>query len=237
MAEHIVKSYQEKLDRLTERIARMGVLAERQFANAIRATAERDDQLANSTVAGDAELDALDFQTSKEAVSVLALRQPMALDLRETVAAIRIAAELERIGDLAKNIAKRVQVVNRFPKIQPVEGVVQIGRMVARQIHEAVHAYIERDAQRALETWRHDTEIDDYFDSLFREILHYMMGAPDAITICTHLAFMAKNIERVGDHCTTVAASTYYLVTGEPIHDARPKGVDPRFTVVEERKG
>jgi phosphate transport system protein len=124
-------------------------------------------------------------------------------------------------------------VVNRFPKIQPVEGVIQMGRMVARQIHEVVHAYIERDAQRALEAWRHDTEIDDYFDSLFREILHYMMGAPDSISLCTHLAFIAKNIERVGDHCTTVAASTYYLVTGEPIRDTRPKGVDPRFTIVE----
>ena len=223
MSEHIVKAFTEQLDGLANAVAQMGGLAEAQFANAIEAIAKRDTKLAEATVGADERLDQLQQMVEDQALKVLALRQPLAVDLRATMASIRIAYELERIGDLAKNIGKRALVLNREPPIRLTQSLARMGRQALAQLKQVLDAYSDKDAQAAEAVWLHDEEIDGLYNSLFRELLTYMMEDPRTIGLCAHLLFVAKNIERVGDHATNIAETVYHMATGHKLDAARPK--------------
>ena len=223
MNEHTVKAFTEQLEALTNNIAQMGGLTEAQLANAIEAIARRDTKLAETAVASDQRVDRLQQTIEDQALKVLALRQPMAVDLRNTLAAIKIANELERIGDLAKNIGKRAMVLNREPPIKLSQSLGRMGRQALRQLKGVLDAYSDRDAEAAKVVWRSDEEIDELYNSLFRELLTYMMEDPRIIGLCTHLLFVAKNIERAGDHATNIAETVHYMVTGNYLSPDRPK--------------
>jgi phosphate transport system protein len=223
MAEHTVKSFTEQLEALASAVAQMGGLAETQFANAIEAITRRDSQLAASGVASDIRVDRLQYEVENQAVKLLALRQPMAVDLRNTLAAIKTANELERIGDLAKSMCKRAMVLNREPPIKLTQSLSRMGREVSAQLKRVLDAYADRDAEAARTVWRSDEEIDELYNSLFREVLTYMMEDPRTIGLCAHLLFVAKNIERAGDHATNIAETVHYMVTGRYLESDRPK--------------
>lgn len=226
MTDHTVKSFQEELDGIAASIAQMGGLTEAQLAGAIESVARRDNELAERTVQEDRRIDSLEAEIETRAVRVIALRQPMATDLREAIAAIKIASDLERIGDLAKNIAKRALVIQGDfeTPARLIQGIARMGRLAQGQLKSVLDSCSNRDAQLAMEVWRGDEEIDEMYNSVFRELLTYMMEDPRTIGVCTHLLFIAKNIERIGDHATNVAETVYYVVTGETVSDNRPKG-------------
>jgi phosphate transport system protein len=223
MSEHIVKAFTEQLESLANTVAQMGGLAEAQFANAIEAIAKRDGKLAEAAIGSDERVDRCQQTIEEQALKLLALRQPMAVDLRATLAAIKIANELERIGDLAKNIGKRALVLNREPPIRLTQSLARMGRQSLAQLKMVLDAYSDRDAEAARNVWRHDEEIDELYNSLFRELLTYMMEDPRTIGLCTHLLFIAKNIERAGDHATNIAETVYHMVTGSFMRIDRPK--------------
>ena len=223
MSEHIVKAFAEQLEGLANAVAQMGGLAESQFANAIEAIAKRDTALAETVIAADERLDQLQAKVEEQAIRVLALRQPIASDLRATMASIRTAYELERIGDLAKNIGKRAMILNREPPIRLTQSLARMGRQALSQLKQVLDAYSAKDAAAAENVWMHDEEIDGLYNSLFRELLTYMMEDPRTIGHCAHLLFVAKNIERVGDHATNIAETVYYLASGTNLNSLRPK--------------
>ena len=223
MTEHTVKSFGEQLEALSALVAQMGGLAEAQFAAAIEAIARRDSVAAERAVAGDARIDEIQQEIEDRALKLLALRQPMAVDLRETLAAIKTAAELERIGDLAKNIAKRALVLNREPPIRLTQSLARMGKAAQNQLKEVLDAFTNRNAEEAEAVWNRDGEIDEIYNSLFRELLTYMMEDPRTIGLCTHLLFVAKNIERSGDHCTNIAEVVYHMVRAGHLASTRPK--------------
>ncbi len=223
MTEHIVKSFTEQLETLANAVAQMGGLAEAQLANAIEAIAKRDTKLAEAAIGSDERVDRIQQTVEDQALRVLALRQPMAVDLRTTLAALKIANELERIGDLAKNIAKRALVLNREPPIRLAQSLARMGRQALAQLKAVLDAYSDRDAEAAKTVWGHDEEIDELYNSLFRELLTYMMEDPRTIGLCAHLLFIAKNIERAGDHCTNIAETVYHMSTGTYLRADRPK--------------
>lgn len=224
MTEHTVKSYDEELAHLTNIIARMGGMAEAQFAAALQALGKRDSDLAARVVAGDARVDELEHEVQGFTVRLLALRQPVASDLRHIVAALKISSELERIADYAANVAKRTLVLNQLPVVKPVSAVLHLARIVQEILKDILDAYIEHDVEKAIRVWNRDEEVDDMYTGLFRELITYMMEDPRTITSCTHLMFMAKNIERIGDHATNIAETLHFLVVGTPLAGARPKG-------------
>jgi phosphate transport system protein len=224
MSQHIVKSFHDQLDALSVGISQMGGLCETQLANAIDAIVRRDLALAEQTVAMDARVDQFELQIEQQAVLLLALRQPLALDLRETLAALKISADLERIGDLAKNVAKRTLVISGdAPDQHLTQGLGRMGRQALAQVKNVLDAYAKRDANAAMTVWKRDGEIDEIYNSLFRELLTYMMEDPRKIGQSTHLLFIAKNFERIGDHATNIAETVHYVVTGAKMSDARPK--------------
>jgi phosphate transport system protein len=225
MTEHIVSAFEDELTGLGTKIAQMGGMAEEALALAIEALEKHDTALASRVIDGDAKIDRLEREIEEQAIVMIARRQPMALDLREIMVAIRIAAVLERAGDLAKNIAKRAFALDAetYPK-SIIAGLTRMGRLALRQLKDVLDAYAQRDAVKALEVWGADQEVDDMYNSMFRELLTYMMEDPRNIGICTHLLFGAKNLERIGDHATNIAENVYYLVHGEPIEAERPKG-------------
>jgi phosphate transport system protein len=237
MSEHTVRAFGEQLEGLSASVAQMGGLAETQFAEAIEAIAKRDMALAEAAIAGDPRIDQLQQSIEDQAIKVLALRQPMAIDLRDTLAAIKIASELERVGDLAKNIAKRALVLNREPPIRLTSSLARMGRATLAQLKLVLDAYSDRDAAGAEAVWRQDNEIDEIYNSLFRELLTYMMEDPRTIGLCTHLLFVAKNIERCGDHATNIAETVYHTVSGGHLALERPKAdVTSSTTITFERK-
>jgi phosphate transport system protein len=223
MVDHTVKAFTEQLEALSSSVAQMGGLAEAQLADAIDAIARRDTARAENVVGGDRRVDELQQQIEEQALKLLALRQPMAVDLRETLGAIKTAGELERIGDLAKNIAKRAIVLNREPPIRLTQSLARMGQQALAQLKLVLDAYSDRDAESAEMVWRQDGDIDEMYNSLFRELLTYMMEDPRTIGLCTHLLFIAKNIERAGDHCTNIAEVVYNMVTGGHLAVDRPK--------------
>jgi phosphate transport system protein len=231
--EHIVKSFDDQLKNVAHQIARMGGMAESQFSSAVDALARRDSDLAGRVVNADTGLDGLEQQVEEETVRILALRQPVATDLREIIAAFKIASDTERIGDYAVNVAKRTLALNQLPPAQPASAVPRMSRLVQSIVKDTFDAYVERDADKALDVWHRDAEVDEMYTSLFRELLTYMMEDPRAITPCTHLLFVAKNIERIGDHATNIAETIHYLVTGAYIEGGRPKGDTSSYAVVE----
>ncbi len=232
--EHIVRSYEEELALLNNKIAKMGGLAEKVLGQSLEALERRDPDLAATTISEDEEIDELQRDIEEQAVVMIARRQPMAYDLRQIMASLRISADLERIGDLGKNIAKRaVAVVTEQQPKQLMLGLKHMGELSLGQLKEVLDAFIERDAERALSVWYKDEEIDAMYNSLFRELLTYMMEDPRNIGISTHLLFGAKNLERVGDHTTNIAETVHYLVRGQPISDDRPKGDETSTMLVE----
>ncbi len=223
-SDHIIKSYDEELGRLNSAITQMGGLAESQLRAAIEAVVKRDSDLAAAVVEGDAQVDQLEREVDTLVVRLLALRQPMARDLREIISALRIATDLERICDYAANVAKRSIALNQAPPVRPVFALPRMARIAEALTRDVLDAYVERDADKALVVWARDEELDEMYSGLFRELLTYMMEDPRNITACTHLLFMAKNIERIGDHATNIAETVYFLVHGQPLQQVRPKG-------------
>ncbi|MBA8884340.1 phosphate transport system protein [Dokdonella fugitiva] len=222
--DHIVKSYDEELERLTGELQRMGKLALAQLAAAVDAVIERDSHAASKIVHNDRTIDALEHEVSHDVVRLLALRQPMARDLREILAALRIATDIERIGDYAANVAKRSIVLNQSKPVQLVAALPRLARLAQSLAEDVLDAYRNCDADKALDAWARDEELDEQYTGLFRELLTYMMEDPRNITPCTHLLFMAKNLERIGDHATNIAENVYFLVHGTQIAQARRKG-------------
>jgi phosphate transport system protein len=228
--EHIVRSYDEELQRLETMLIRMGGLVEAQLGDALSALGRRDTVLAEAVIGNDQAIDELNFDIDEFVVRMLALRQPMANDLRAIVAALRIAGDLERIGDYAANISKRTVALSHSQIIKPLAGVVRMGKVAQQILKEVLDAISRRDAHTAKIAWGRDSEVDEMYTSVFRELLTYMMEDPRNITPCTHLLFMAKNIERIGDHATNIAETVYYMVTGEPMRERRPKRDTTSFT-------
>ena len=225
MPEHTAKAFDVDLQELTRMVAEMGGLAEKQIADAVDALARRDADRAQRTVASDPSIDALQAEIEERAVLTIARRQPMAVDLREIVGALRVSNDLERIGDLAKNIGKRVLALDgEFHPPKLIRGVEHMGALVLTQLKEVLDAYAGHDLKKALVVWNGDEEIDAMCTSLFRELLTYMMEDPRNITFCIHLMFCAKNIERMGDHATNIAETVHYIVEGRALADERPKG-------------
>jgi phosphate transport system protein len=233
--EHIIKSYDEELRRLNNTITQMGGLGESQLAAAIEAVIKRDSELAARVVEGDARVDQLEREVDGLVVRLLALRQPMARDLREILAALRIASDLERICDYAANVAKRSIVLNQSPPVKPVYTLPRMVRLAQALTKDVLDAYVARDADKALVVWARDEELDEMYSSLFRELLTYMMEDPRNITACTHLLFMAKNVERIGDHATNIAETVYFLVNGTPLTQIRPKRDNSAETIIAPR--
>ncbi len=212
---HIVKSYTEEIAQLTSLIAEMGGYAQAAVSDAMLALRRRDSELAARVVEGDQKIDQLESQVSVLVVRLLALRQPMANDLRTIVASLKIASDLERVGDYAKNIAKRALILNKSPVVEPIAGIYNLSRMVEVMLSEVLDAYFEENAEIALKLRERDQEVDLAHTGLFRETVTYMMEDPRKITACTHLVFIAKNLERIGDHATNIAESIVFQVSGE----------------------
>lgn len=224
MQEHTVKAFDSELQLLDKKMAQMGGLAERLLAQGFDALARRDPQLAETAVSSDRAIDALERELQDTAIALIAKRQPVAADLRHIMTVLKIAGDLERIGDLAKNIAKRALAVSgeNHPK-SLMTGLKHMTDLALGQLKNVLDSYVERNADKALAVWRNDEKIDAMYNSLFRELLTYMMEDPRNIGLCTHLLFGAKNIERIGDHTTNIAENVYYLVNGRAITDDRPK--------------
>jgi phosphate transport system protein len=225
MNEHTAKAFDLDLQDLSRMVAEMGGLAEKLIADSVDALAKRDAQRAERVIAADAAVDNLQREIEERAVQTIARRQPMAVDLREIVSALRIANDLERIGDLAKNIAKRVMPITAdFHPQKLIRGVEHMASLVLGQLKQVLDSYAGHDLEKAMAVWKGDEEIDAMCTSLFRELLTYMMEDPRHITLCIHLMFSAKNIERMGDHATNIAETVYFMIQGRPITDERPKG-------------
>lgn len=230
MSEHTAKAFDTDLQEITRKVAEMGGLAEKEIADAMDALSRRDLDLALRVVAADNSIDVLQREVEEKAILTIARRQPMAVDLREIVSALRVCNDLERIGDLAKNIAKRVAAVEGdFYPQRLLRGVEHMSALVLAQLKQVLDAYAGHDVAAALAVWKGDEEVDSLCTSLFRELLTYMMEDPRNITFCIHLMFCAKNIERMGDHATNIAETVYYMIEGRPIVDQRPKGDTTAF--------
>jgi phosphate transport system protein len=224
MIGHIVTSFDEDLKSLDTKISRMGGLAEDQLKAALSAIAHADPELARQAVAADPQIDAMQREIEDFAVHVIARRQPVANDLRQVVGAIRIAGDLERIGDMSKSIGKRIAAFDETAWLSPMtKNLGAMGDVALSQLKSVLDSYSQRDAELALKVWMRDEDIDRQYNSLFREMLTYMMEDPKTISYGAHLLFCAKNIERVGDHCTNIAEAVTYIVTGQIFVDPRPK--------------
>ena len=224
--QHTIKAFDEDLDRLRALISQMGGLAEHAIRESMRCLVQRDLAGAEKIVENDKKLDALEIETEKRAVRLIALRAPMAGDLRDVVAAMKISSVVERIGDYAKNIAKRVPLLDKVHNIEPVSLMPEMARISTEMVHDVLNAFVERDAEAAVRVVERDRAVDDFYNSIFRALLTFMMENPSNIGQSTHLLFIAKNIERVGDHATTIAEMVYFAATGEHLAD-RPRGHSP----------
>ena len=222
---HTVKAFDEDLDQLRANIAEMGGLAEAAIRESIQALMRRDTEAAAEIIARDERIDELEAEVERSVVNVIALRAPMADDLRDIIAALKIAGAVERIGDYARNIAKRAGRLEGS-KIEPLSLLPEMGRIVGEMVKNVLDAFAARDAQKALEVCERDRAVDDFYNSIFRALLTFMMEDPQNITASAHLLFVAKNLERIGDHATNIAEMVYFAATGERMSE-RPRGVDP----------
>jgi len=232
MPEHTVRSYEEDLRKLRDLIARMGGLAERQVADATAALVRRDTELAGEVVARDPAIDAIEREIETFCVQLLALRQPMAQDLRVIVGALKISHDLERIGDYASNAAKRSIVVASQPMYGSLNGFQRLALLVQENLKGAMDALVTDDADKADEIWANDEPVDEIYNGIFREMLTFMMEDARNITAATHLLFIAKNLERIGDHATNIAETVHYTVVGRNLGDDRPKADTSSYAVV-----
>jgi phosphate transport system protein len=230
-ADHTAKAFDTDLQEITRKVAEMGGLAERQIGDAIQALTDRDMDLAERVIATDPTIDAMQHDVEEKAVLTIARRQPMAVDLREIVGAMRVCNDLERIGDHAKHVAKRVVALDMDLHPQRlIRGVEHMASLVLSLLKQVLDAYASRDLATALAVWNGDEEVDALCTALFRELLTYMMEDPRNITFCMHLMFCAKDIERIGDHATNIAETVYYIIEGRAIADQRPKGDPTNFS-------
>ncbi len=222
---HTIKAFDDDLDRLRALISQMGGLAEHAIRESMRCLIQRDLEGAQRIVQNDKKLDALELETERRAIQLIALRAPMAGDLRDVVAALKISSVVERIGDYAKNIAKRVPLLENAGTIEPLSLMPEMARIATEMVHDVLTAFVERDAEAAVRVCERDRAVDDFYNSIFRTLLTYMMENPGNIGQSTHLLFIAKNVERVGDHATNIAEMVYYAATGQHLAD-RPRGAD-----------
>ena len=237
MSEHTAKAFDVDLQEISRLVAEMGGLAEKQVADCVDALVLRDSDRAQRAVTADPSVDALQREIEEKAVLTIARRQPMAVDLREIIGALRVCNDLERIGDLAKNIGKRVMALDgEFHPPKLIRGVEHMGALVVAQLKEVLDSYAGHDLKKAMAVWNGDEEVDAMCTSLFRELLTYMMEDPRNITFCIHLMFCAKNIERMGDHATNIAETVYYMIEGHAIADERPKGDTTTFATLAAEK-
>jgi phosphate transport system protein len=224
-SEHIVRAYDKELDALGRKIAEMGGIAEKMVVDAMDALGAVNSELAQQVISTDPRLDALQREIEEQAILTIARRQPMAVDLREIIGAIRVAGDLERVGDLAKNIAKRAVKIGPEARVPRASvGLKHMNDLATEQLKDVLDAYALHDAERAHAVWIRDAELDALEDSVFRDLLTHMMEDPRNISFCAHLLFCSKNIERIGDHTTNIAETVYYLVTGDTLPPDRPKG-------------
>ena len=231
--DHIVKDFNEELSQLDNLLAEMGGLCEAQLSKAMEAMVKRDVDLASAVIEGDRRIDDLEKQVDSLAINLIALRQPMAADLRMIIASLKVANNLERVGDYAKNIGKRTIALSKSPVISNTANSIQrMSTMVEGMIKNALDALINRDSQRAKDVRISDQEVDQMHSSLFKELLTFMAEDPENISTCTHLLFVAKNLERVGDHVTSVAEQIVFIVEGEILDDERPKKDKTSSTVL-----
>ena len=225
MSDHTVSAFDRELDLLGRKIAEMGGIGEKMLADGIDSLIRLDADLARATIAMDKRVDLLQREIEEESVSIIARRQPVGVDLREIVAAMRISGDLERVADLAKNIAKRAVALSAEQRLpRAMIGLRHMGELAAMQLKDVLDAYSQRDVERADSVWLRDQEIDALEDSVFRDLLTFMMEDPRNISICTQLLFCSKNVERVGDHATNIAETVHYILTGEMLPVDRPKG-------------
>ncbi len=218
---HLVRSFDEDLNQLQGLITRMGGLAERHVAQAIEALVERDDAKALEVVANDAEVDALEEQIDQTAIRLLATRQPMAVDLRMIAMALKLSNDLERVSDYAKGIAKRARRLNEGPQLKPFITLPAMAEEVQEMLKDVLDAFVERNATVAMEVWRRDEGVDDYYDQLFRELITFILEDPRKTSVCIDLMFIAKNLERIGDHATNIAEKVHYVVHGVQVNRQR----------------
>jgi phosphate transport system protein len=211
---HTIKAFDEDIERLRALISQMGGFAEHAIEEAMRCLVQRDLEGAERIIEHDAELDALEVETERRAVQLIALRAPMATDLRDVVAALKISGVVERIGDYAKNIAKRVSKIKSSSKIEPLSLLPEMARIATEMVHDVLDAFVERDADAAVRVCDRDKAVDDFYDSIFRTLVTHMMENPQTIGQSAHLLFVAKNLERVGDHATNIAEMVYFAATG-----------------------
>jgi phosphate transport system protein len=223
MSDHIAKAYDNDIAALKSQLAEMGGIAEEQLANAIQALTRRDVSLADQVISNDQKLDELERRIEEKAILTIAKRQPMAKDLREIMVAIRVSSDIERIGDLAKNTAKRTHAISEALPRKLSTGLARMGQMAQAQLNQVLNAYAQRNDELGLAVWRSDEDLDALYNSIFRELLTYMMEDPRNISLCTHLLFGAKNFERIGDHTTNIAENIHYLIHGKTIAETRPK--------------
>ena len=216
---HTIKAFDEDIERLRALISQMGGLAEHAIGEAMRCLVQRDTEGALRIVENDKKLDALELETERRAVQLIALRAPMAGDLRDVVAALKISGVVERIGDYAKNIAKRVPLIESNHKIEPLSLLPEMARIAAAMVHDVLDAFVQRDADVAVQVCERDNQVDDFYDSIFRALLTHMMENPHNIGQSAHLLFVAKNLERVGDHATNIAEMVYFAATGQHMAD------------------
>jgi phosphate transport system protein len=218
---HTVRSFDEDLKELSGKIVAMGAMVERQLTAAIDALVKRDSEAADRVVQDDDLVDDLEEQVDQLAIRLLATRQPLAVDLRSVAMALKISNDIERIGDYATNIAKRVKRINIHEPLKPFITIPLMAQICGQMVKDVLDAYIERDGHRALAVWRRDPEVDEYYNQLFRELLTYILEDPKLTGVCIDLMFVAKNLERIGDHATNVAEKVYYIVHGDQLHRTR----------------
>ena len=234
VTEHIVTKFDEDLNQLDNLIAEMGGHAEHQFADSIKGLIRRDTELAEKVILNDKRIDAIEVAVDQHTISMLALRQPMADDLRVVITALRIASIIERIGDYSKNISKRTVAITQSAPVGPARTISRMGDVVQGMINTVLDAYLQRNADLAEDVRQRDEEVDALHTSLFRELLTYMMEDPRSISACTHLLFVAKNIERIGDHATNIAENVYFLVHGKMPDETRPKDDQSSYTIIDD---
>jgi phosphate transport system protein len=234
MNSHIVKSYEAELAGLETKVGHMGGLAEQLLGEAFQSLEQRNPEQARAVIGRDSAIDQLQRELEEQTINMIARRQPMANDLRQIMAVLKVAADLERIGDLSKNIGKRALAISgeNHPKTL-ITGLRHMVELTARGLKDVLDAFSARDADKALKVWRDDEKIDVLYNSIFREMLTYMMEDPRNIGLCTHLLFGAKNIERIGDHTTNIAETVYYLARGVPLTEERPKNDKTSSTLIQ----
>jgi phosphate transport system protein len=238
VSDHTTKVFDSDLIKLTQMVAQMGGLAQKQITDAIDALVRRDAALASQVIAADPKIDDLQRQIEEKAVETIALRQPMAIDLRALVAMLRIAGDLERIGDLAKNIGKRaIAISGEQAQRTLMRGLTHMAKLVVSQLAAVLDSFVDRNLFKALKVWQGDKEVDALYVSLFRELLTYAMEDPGSVSMCIHHLFCAKNIERIGDHATNIAEAVHYMVEGHAIVGERPKNDTSSYVMEPIRHG